>query len=45
MEELKATCPICMEKRNQRVQLIQADYSENHLECPECGDEFDKPNI
>jgi len=39
---MKAICPNCLEIRGMRVELIDATYSEKHLECPECEDEFDK---
>jgi hypothetical protein len=42
IEKEIAICPNCDELRGMEIALIQASYSEKHLVCPECEDEFDK---
>lgn len=44
MEKSKPICPNCDELRGMEIELVEASYSKTHLECPECEDEFDKPN-
>lgn len=36
-------CPNCDEIRGMQIELVQTDYSKDHLMCPECEDEFSKP--
>lgn len=40
---MKAYCRDCLEKRNVRIELVDADYSTKHFVCPKCGDEYNKP--
>lgn len=44
MEKQIPICPNCKDIRGMEIELVQASYSPDHLECPECEDEFDKPN-
>ncbi len=45
MEKEVLMCPNCDEIRGMEIELVQADYSNKHLVCPECEDEFEKPDI
>jgi len=43
MEKKIPICPNCFELRGMEIELEQSSYSQDHLNCPECDDEFDKP--